>query len=246
MSLYVGTSGWAYPEWKPDFYPAELPRSRFLHHYSHTLNACEINATFYRIQNAITFQRWMEATPESFRFSVKAHRRLTHSRYLPIDPAGRRFLNEFLRSISPLKDRLGVLLFQFPPHRERDDASFEQLLAVLPRSRRYAFEFRHASWDSPEVAELVASSGSTICLAETVGEVPDSLPPGPLAYVRLRFEAYNEGARSAWKELLVKEARQREVFAFTKHEGVPAGDPFSGIGLAEWLSQTDDLLRGSL
>jgi uncharacterized protein YecE (DUF72 family) len=246
VTLYIGTSGWAYPEWKPDFYPAELSRSGFLSHYARNLNACEVNATFYRIQSEITFQRWVASTSENFRFSVKAHRRLTHSRSLPIDENGRRFMKEFLSSISPLGERLGVLLFQFPPHRERDDGSFEQLLATLPRSRRFAFEFRHPSWDSPEVVKLVAASGSTICVAETQGEVPERLPPGPLAYVRLRFEAYSEAARSAWKRLLVSEARERDVFAFTKHEGVPAGDPFSGIGLAEWLSQTEDLPHRTL
>jgi uncharacterized protein YecE (DUF72 family) len=241
VSLYIGTSGWAYPEWKPNFYPKELPRSRFLSHYASNLNSCEINATFYRIQSAGTFERWVHATPESFRFSVKAHRRLTHSRYLPIDTDGRRFMKEFMSSISPLGHRLGALLFQFPPHRERDDNSLEQLLALLPPSRRSAFEFRHPSWDSHQVADLVASSGSTICVAETQGGVPKRLPPGPLAYVRLRFEAYSDTARSAWKQLLTNEARERDVFAFTKHEGVPAGDAHSGIGLAEWLTQTEDL-----
>jgi uncharacterized protein YecE (DUF72 family) len=239
VTLYVGTSGWAYREWKPDFYPQELPRSRFLNHYSAVLNACEINATFYRIQSTTTFQRWADVTPEHFRFSTKAHRRLTHSRFLPVDGDGRRFLEEFLASVSPLGSRLGVLLFQFPPHRQRDDNSFEQLLAALPQSRRYAFEFRHPSWDAPGVSELVAAAGSTVCLAETKGEVPPRLPPGPIAYVRLRFDAYSETARTAWKQLLAAESRDRDVFVFTKHEGVPAGDPFSGIGLAEWLSRSD-------
>lgn len=239
MALYVGTSGWAYREWKPDFYPQGLPQSRFLNHYADVLNACEINATFYRIQTAATFQRWADATPEHFRFSTKAHRRLTHSRFLPIDENGRRFLKEFLDSVAPLGSRLGVLLFQFPPHRQRDDSSFERLLVALPPSRRYAFEFRHPSWNDPEVTEMVGASGATICLAETEGKVPEQLPPGPLAYVRLRFDAYSEGAREAWKRLLTTEAQDRDVFAFTKHEGVPAGDPFSGIGLAEWLSRRD-------
>lgn len=78
-----------------------------------------------------------------------------------------------------------------------------------------------------------------MCLAETKGEVPPRLPPGPIAYVRLRFDAYSETARTAWKQLLAAESRDRDVFVFTKHEGVPAGDPFSGIGLAEWLSRSD-------
>jgi uncharacterized protein YecE (DUF72 family) len=239
VTLYVGTSGWAYPEWKPDFYPEALPRTRFLHHYSDVLTACEINATFYRLQSEETFRRWMEATPNRFRFAIKAHRRLTHARSLPVAGPGRRFLDEFLASVSILGDRLGVLLFQFPPHRERDDAPFEELLAALPRSRRCAFEFRHPTWESPDIAALIASWGGTVCFAETTGQVPGSLPPGPLAYVRLRSQSYSEAARAGWRRLLNNEAGRRDVFAFTKHEGVPAGDPFSGIGLAEWLSRAD-------
>jgi uncharacterized protein YecE (DUF72 family) len=236
VTLYVGTSGWAYPEWKPAFYPEGLPRSRFLTHYSNVLNACEINATFYRLQTPVTIQRWLAATPEGFLFATKAHRRLTHSRLLPIAGPGRLFLDEFLTSVAPLGDRLGSLLFQFPPHRERDDASFAQFLAALPHRHRYAFEFRHPSWDTEEIADMVAASGGTICLAETEGQVPSRLPPGPLAYVRLRFDAYTEAARSAWRDLLSDEAKRRDVFAFTKHEGVPADDPSSGIGFAEWLA----------
>jgi uncharacterized protein YecE (DUF72 family) len=238
VALYIGTSGWAYPEWKPAFYPDGLPRSRYLTHYSSVLSACEINATFYRLQSPATMHAWLTATPEAFRFSIKAHRRLTHSRLLPLEGPGRRFLDEFINSVAPLSGRVGAMLFQFPPTRERDDGSLQKLKATLPSAHRYAFEFRHPSWETPEVTDMVASLGATICMAETEGRVPSALPPGPFAYVRLRFDAYSETARSEWRDLLMEESRNRDVFAFTKHEGVPAGDVSSGIGFAEWLAQT--------
>jgi uncharacterized protein YecE (DUF72 family) len=202
------------------------------------MNSCEINATFYRLQSPATIQRWLLATPDDFRFATKAHRRLTHARVLPVEGAGRRFLDEFLGTVAPMGRRLGALLFQFPPQRERDDASFERLLETLPRTHRYAFEFRHPSWDAPEVAEMLAAHGATVCMAEAEGSVPARLPPGHVAYVRLRAETYSEAARTAWRDLLIEEGRHRDVFAFTKHEGVPAGDPSSGIGFAEWLTTT--------
>jgi uncharacterized protein YecE (DUF72 family) len=236
VALYIGTSGWAYPEWKPDFYPDGLPRSRYLTHYSNVLTACEINATFYRLQSPATIERWLTATPGQFRFTTKAHRRLTHSRVLPLEGPGRRFLDEFMKSVAPLGDRLGAMLFQFPPTRERDEQALEKLIRTLPSAHRYAFEFRHPTWDTAEVAALVAAHDATICLAETEGLVPAALPPGPFAYVRLRFDAYTETARTQWKDLLIQESRNRDVFAFTKHEGVPAGDVSSGIGFAEWLA----------
>lgn len=235
MTLYVGTSGWANKEWKPDFYPQDLPQSRWLKYYGTTLTACEINATFYRLQTDATITKWADATPDSFRFATKAHRRITHSRVFPPDSEGRSFIDEFLRSVSILGPRLGVVLFQFPPHRVRDDRTLKEFLAALPSGVGYALEFRNQTWNTPDVFEAVAERGATVCVSDTTGHVPDWLPPGPLAYVRLRAERYTPDQRDGWRVLLEKEAGARHVYAFTKHEGIPAGDPFGGVGLARWL-----------
>ena len=235
MSLYVGTSGWAYREWKPDFYPQDLPQSRFLEFYGSALGACEINATFYRLQTDETFTRWISSTPESFRFTTKAHRRLTHSKRIAPDTEGRGFLDNYLRSVGILGPRLGAILFQFPPHRKRDDEQLEALLTALPAGTPYAFEFRNETWVAAEVTERIAQAGGTICISESAGNVPEELPPGPVAYVRLRAERYTDEAREGWARLLQKEAKERPVYAFTKHEGSPTDDPYAGIGLARWL-----------
>lgn len=236
MNLYIGTSGWAYKEWKPDFYPEDLPQAGFLEHYGRAMTACEINATFYRLQSGQTFEKWSHATPESFRFAIKAHRRLTHSKGIAPDEERRSFLDAFMKSVITLGDRLGVVLFQFPPYRRRDDDAFGLLLDALPSGISYAFEFRHESWKVPEVTEQIAQAGGTVCLSNTDGSVPEALPPGPLAYVRLRTERYTEEARAGWSELLARAAEQRRVFAFAKHEGIPAGDEYGGIGLARWMA----------
>ena len=235
MTLYVGTSGWAYREWKPDFYPQDLPQARFLDHYGSVLGACEVNATFYKLQSEQTFARWAEATPETFRYAAKAHRRITHVRHMAPDENGRSFIATFLKSLAPLGHRLGTVLLQYPPYRSRDDDALSKVLGALPDTMSYAFEFRHDSWIAPEVSEILERAGATTCLASTTGEVPEALPSGPIGYVRLRAERYTEEQRAGWLELLTKEARDRDVFAFTKHEGIPAGDPFGGIGLAQWL-----------
>jgi uncharacterized protein YecE (DUF72 family) len=235
MGLHVGTSGWAYPEWKPDFYPDGLPRDRFLAHYSSVLSACEINATHYRLQSEETVAHWAEQTPEGFRFAAKAHRRLTHMRTLPPAGGGDAFLARFLESLTPLGARLGAVLLQFPPTRERDDGALADLLACLPPGLPVAVEFRHDSWLAPAVEERIASAGGTICVSETAGAVAPRLPEGRLAYVRLRADRYSPEARDGWRDLLEREAAERPVYAFAKHEGLEAGDPFGGVGLAEWL-----------
>ena len=235
MTLYVGTSGWAYPEWKPDFYPADLPRDRFLEHYASRLTACEVNATFYRLQNEDTFTRWARSVPETFRYSAKAHRRITHTRAMAPNDATRDFIKTFLASLAPLGDRLGVILLQYPPRRERDDGALLAVIDSLPEGLDYAFEFRHDSWPDEAVSGLLAQRAATVCLADTEGDPPSSLPDGPFAYVRLRAERYTDEQREGWLSLLLREASERDVWAFTKHEGIPASDPYGGVGLAQWL-----------
>jgi uncharacterized protein YecE (DUF72 family) len=256
MALYIGTSGWAYPEWKapigsngaasgPGFYPARLPSTGWLEHYSRVLSACEINVTFRTSQSDDTYARWARSAPDGFRYSIKAHRRLTHVKQIAPEGPQRDFLEEFLRSAGLLGSRLGVMLFQFPPTRKRDDAELARLLNALPDDRRFAFEFRHESWDQADVHRLIASCNGAAVLSETSGGPPLALPPGPFAYIRLRAARYSPRARKAWRLLLEEEGARRDVFVFTKHEGVAADDPYGGVGLAQWLLRKTTTKRQS-
>jgi len=238
LSLFIGTSGWAYKEWKEGFYPSDLPQSLFLEYYSQQLTACEVNATFYRLQSDSTFEKWADSVPDSFRFATKAHRRITHRKeFAPVDDRAE-FLQLFLDSLTPLGKQLDCVLFQFPPFVKRDDDALAALTEALPDGMRFACEFRDESWEQPEVAQAVADAGGTVCFAETEGKVPAELPPGPLAYIRIRSPKYSAKARNGWLELLEREAADRDVYAFAKHEGVPAGDPYGGVGLAQWLKES--------
>ena len=239
MGLYVGTSGWAYPEWRGAFYPARLPQSGFLSFYAGELRACEVNATFYRLQGAAALERWAAAVPDSFRFAVKAHRRLTYRRGLSPDAATAAFARDFVASLAPLGGKLGCLLVQVPEFVERDDAALLELLDLMPGEQPFACELQHASWDAPEVATLLAERGGTVCLREEDGAVPPSLPPGPVAYVRLKGR-YVEEARAALRDLLEREAAERDVYVFARHKDVPPDDPHTGLGLAQWLNGRSD------
>lgn len=233
MALAVGTSGWSYPEWQPAFYPPGLPRDRFLQHYAGRLGACEINATFYRTQSEATVAGWAAAVPEAFRFAVKVHRAVTQRPGGTLPPPA--LTARFLASIAPLGERLGALLVQPDPDRPRDDEALRALLAVFPPGSPLAVELRHPTWEDPAVDALIAEVGATRVLTETEGVVPERLPPGPLGYVRLRAVHYDDAARDGWRALLAREAADRPVLAFARHEDLPAGDPHAGVGLAEWL-----------
>ena len=236
MTLYVGTSGYAYKEWKPDFYPPDVKQADFLSHYARQLSACEINATFYRLQNPVTFERWRDSTPDDFRFAIKAHRRITHGKSIAPQGVQREFLQTFLKSLHPLDAKLGVVLFQLPPYRKKDVEGLKALIELVPEGR-FAFEFRDDSWNDPQVSDAIEERGGTLCLADTTGDSPAALPVGRIAYLRLRHVLYSDQQREAWRDLLSRESGGRDVYCFAKHEGVPAGDPYTGVGFAVWLRE---------
>jgi uncharacterized protein YecE (DUF72 family) len=237
MALFVGTSGWAYKEWRPGFYPAGLPQSRWLEHYAHALTACEINATFYRRQEPSTFEKWAAAAPPSFRFATKAHRAITHARILAPTEERRVMIDNYFKSISALGTVRGPVLLQFPASRQRDDESFRGLLETLPGDVQFAFEFGHESWKDDDIRAELAERGGTECFTDWTGDAPEALPPGPLAYIRMRVDRYSVEQRARWRDLLRREATGRDVYAFSKHEGIAPENSQGGIGLARWLTE---------
>ena len=231
MALHVGTSGWAYAEWRGVFYPERLPQSRFLSFYGETLGACEVNATFYRVQSAAALERWAAAVPPSFRFAVKAHRRLTYRRQLAPDPGAEAFSEEFAASLAALGEKLACVLIQVPEFIERDDAGLGQVLDLLPAELPFACEFLHPSWESPEVAASVAERGGTVCLREEEGTALDALAPGPLAYVRLKGMHYDDQAREAYASS--SSARRRSARS-TSSPGTRKCPPTTPTRVSAW------------
>src|SRR5262249_9517997 len=122
--LYLGTSGWAYPSWKPDFYPDKLAQTKFLGYYSGQLNTVEVNLTFRQLLKETTAQKWLEQTPPEFRFAIKAHQVITHIKRLK---ETEEFLRRFLTTIEPLAQtgKLGPVLFQLPPNLKAETALLE-------------------------------------------------------------------------------------------------------------------------
>jgi uncharacterized protein YecE (DUF72 family) len=222
-TLYAGTSGFAYPAWKPVFYPAKLPAKQFLHHYAQRLNCVEINYTFRRLPSASTLQSWVEATPPGFVFAVKANQRITHILRLK-NAAEATAL--FLKMIDPLRSarRLGPILFQLPPQLKCDEALLRDFLELLPPDLRYAFEFRHTSWLVEPVYEQLRRRNVALCLAESEKlEVPKVIT-ADFVYYRLRKPEYTEADVDAIgagaRELL---ATGRDLYLMFKHEETPEG-----------------------
>jgi len=221
--IYAGTSGWAYPSWKPDFYPAKLAQAKFLTHYATRLNAVEVNFTFRQLLKETTAQKWIEQTPDSFRFSIKAHQLITHIKRLQNTED---FIPRFLGTIEPLAraGKLGPLLFQLPPNLKVDLRLLEAFLAVLPRAVPSAFEFRHVSWFSDEVFETLRKFHRALCIAETEERTTPDVVTAAFAYYRYRKPGYTAEERSAMVARMQEHrSAGRDVYAYFKHEETPEG-----------------------
>ena len=220
--IYSGTSGWAYPSWEPDFYPAKLASAKFLNHYATRLNTVEVNYTFRRFPTEKLLRGWIEATPAGFQFAIKAHQKITHVARLR-DVAD--FASDFVRSLQPLdaEKKLGPVLFQLPPFLKCDVSLLKDFLPVLPRSLRAAFEFRHESWFTEEVYATLRSANAALCNAESEKlETPD-VQTAEFAYLRLRKEEYSAKERKALEERIARLGGNGDVYIYFKHEDTPEG-----------------------
>lgn len=148
MTIWVGTSGYNYPEWKGSFYPQDLPTAKMLPYYAERFQTVEINYTFYRMPNRSTLESWHRQTPEPFKLTLKAPKRITHvARLRDCAEAVQRFI-EMARILGT---KLGVLLFQLPPYLRKDLEVLDAFLNAFPTGVCAAFEFRHRSWLDDEV-----------------------------------------------------------------------------------------------
>lgn len=221
--LYVGTSGWAYPSWKPDFYPEKLAQKKFLSFYASQLNAVEVNYTFRQLVKETTVLNWLVETPEHFRFTIKAHQVLTHIKRLK---SADEFLKRFLGTLEALEraKRLGPLLFQLPPNFKADQATLAEFLSSLPRAVRAAFEFRHDSWLTDATWSTLHERNIALCVAETEERNTPDVVTADYAYYRYRKPTYTAEERKAMVARIQEHlVAGRDVFAYFKHEETPEG-----------------------
>jgi len=228
MRILSGTSGFSYKEWVGEFYPEKQQAKDMLRYYATRLPTVEINNTFYRMPNAAAIQGWRAQVPDTFRFAIKAPRRITHSKRLKNCAEELRFL---FAALADLGSCFGSLLVQLPPYAKLDTPALESFLRELPASCRPAFEFRHESWLVPDVCELLKSRNAALVQSEEA----DGFEPNPWtadwAYLRLRKVDYTERDLSTWLSRLA-EAGVQEAQVFFKHEDGATGPKLAAQFLA--------------
>jgi uncharacterized protein YecE (DUF72 family) len=224
--IYAGCSGWAYPQWKPDFYPPKTPSKRFLEYYAGRLNSVEVNYTFRQLPSRSTIDGWLAQVGPEFRFSFKAPQRITHIKRLK--DCGE-WLSVFYTALRPVTaaGRMGLILFQLPPNFKADPIKFEAFLEdAIPAQAgnlRAAFEFRHPSWFDEQIYALLRKHNAALCAAESDElETPD-VPTASYSCYRFRKSEYREQELLKIEERLKESAKRGDVFAYFKHEETPEG-----------------------
>jgi len=201
--IYIGTSGWHYGHWKGVFYPEYVHERDLLAYYSTRFGTVEINNTFYRLPEKDTFEQWRESVSGDFVFAVKASRYITHMKKLrdAAEP-----VNNFLESTGGLGKRLGPILFQLPPRWKANPGRLEEFLGLLPKGRRYAFEFRDHSWLCDEIYGILSEHGAACCIYDLDGYTSPETVTADFVYVRLHGPAgpymgrYGRKALSGWAD----------------------------------------------
>ena len=217
--VWIGTSGFSYKEWKGSFYPADLPDREMLSYYATRFRSVEIDSTFYRMPSAKTLDAWRDATPEDFRFALKASRQITHRQSLKVPSDA---LSYWTGAIPALGPRLGLALYQLPPFFKCDIPRLQAFLEVLPAGQPAGFEFRHDSWFVPEVYGLLERHGLALCIHDSEEGCSPLEITALCTYVRLRRTVYTPEQREEWRSRFRKWADSGiDVFAYIKHKDNP-------------------------
>lgn len=224
-NLFIGTSGWAYPTWKPAFYPSKVPARSFLHYYGSQLTAVEVNYTFRALPTHTQLENWQSVVPAGFRFSFKAPQRITHfARLHDCEP----FVHSFLGALTAMRaGLLGPLLFQLPPNFQANRdllARFLELPEFHHAHVQLAFEFRHKSWFTDDIFSLMRDHNAALCVAESDDlSTPDVQTAGTRCYRLRRSGGYTYAELDALAERFVSLAANGDVYVFLKHEDEPTG-----------------------
>jgi uncharacterized protein YecE (DUF72 family) len=235
--IHIGTSGWQYASWKGRFYPKGLPQRAWLEHYAERFPTVEVNNSFYRLPNDTTFDSWRDRAPKDFLYAVKASRYITHIRRLK---NAKDSVDLFWSRASRLKGTLGPVLFQTPPNLQADTGKLREFLSLLPSGMRAAFEFRHGTWLSDEVLELLDGAGAAWVLADRPGwRVPEILTGG-WSYIRFHqgratHPCYARSKLRAWADRIAR-MRASDVFVYFNNDELACA-PADAEALTDLLEQ---------
>lgn len=209
--LFLGCSGFSYDHWRGNFYPEGLPAKRWFEHYRTVFDTVELNVTFYRTPKDETFRHWYEESGGAFSFAIKGSRYITHiKRLVDIEEAVARFFTP----AAELREKLQVVLWQFPPQLRADLTRLERFLdQVAPYHDRHTLEFRNESWLTDDVVRLCRSRNVSLCMADHPAFLDETPVTADFVYLR------RHGMQGSYNGFYTKDELQRDADRIRKYLG---------------------------
>ena len=237
--LYIGTSGWSYQHWQDCFYTGVV-RKDWLKFYAERFSAVEVNGTFYHLQSPATFKKWLDETPPTFRFAIKANRYLTHNKKL-LDPKPSVLIEK--TQVEVLGEKLAVVLWQLPGLLKKDLPRLKGFIDALQQwpEVRHSIEFRHDSWFDDETAACLAKAKIAVCLSDAETWPMWDRVTTNLIYIRLHGHTrtyasfYSKPELADWAERIAQWAKQgKDVHIYFDNDAKCAA-PFNALTLQALL-----------
>lgn len=239
MEKYIGCSGYYYNHWINRFYPEDLPKKKWLPFYAEHFNTVEINNTFYRMPEEKPVKNWYSITPGTFVFSVKGYRFLTHLKKLIIDETSLDYLSKFQHTVSFFKDKLGPLLWQLPGSFTLNLPRLEKFCSVLSSDFQHIFEFRHESWFTQNVYDILEKYNHGLCIVSSPRNVPEIVKiTSDIAYIRFHGKGawynddYGDEDLQLWKNKLENKSAKK-LYAYFNNDAnayaVKNGEYFASL-----------------
>lgn len=217
----IGTSGWNYDDWQGKFYPKNLPKTKWLDFYSRTFNTVEVNYSFYHWPNEKTMKKWYQEAPETFKFTLKSPRTITHVRKLKNITQK---VKNFYKLTSLLKEKTGCHLYQLPPSFKLNQNNFKKLknfLKILNKNKDNAIEFRHETWWTDSVYELLKKHKTSFCIVSGLEMPKDIVITSNTAYFRFHGINYSSNyPASTLKKYskIMKKLKCKKIYAYLNND----------------------------
>jgi uncharacterized protein YecE (DUF72 family) len=236
LQWHIGCSGFSYKEWKDVFYPPKLSQNKWFNYYTDFFDTIELNVTFYRFPQLTILQGWYDKSPDHFLFSVKVPRLITHYKQLKETED---LLTDFYTTCKTgLRDKLGPILFQFPPRFHFTPDNLEKVIKSIDLSFTNVVEFRHKSWWCKEVYTQLKKHGIIFCGISYPGLPADVIATAPVLYYRfhgvpkLYYSSYGEEALEKIANDILQQHGLKNIFCFFNNTATPGA-----IENAQWLQQ---------
>jgi uncharacterized protein YecE (DUF72 family) len=242
MNVMVGTSGFAFKEWKGPFYPSDLKNDAMLGYYASRYPTVEINNTFYRLPKEHVLADWASQVHDQFTFSIKASQRITH--YARLKAGAADALGFLLKNTEALGARLGPILFQLPPNLQKDIDRLRAFLELLPAERRFTIEFRHESWFDDEVFSALRERDVALCVAESEEFQGVNVATATWGYLRLHRQDYTDEMLAEWQRSLAAHS-WKDAYVFFKHDYIDGAGPLAVERFMKMVGSAPAAVRAS-